>query len=195
MNIVLLGPPGSGKSTQAKLLSKTLGLPHFTTGGSLRGISHNPSHPLYKEISKQLNKGLLVRNDIVNELLSEAVTKSISYGGIIIDGTPRRKSQVKALDEVLKKHNQKLDLVIFVDTSLPESKKRLLDRSKVEHRRDDTPEDIEVRIKIYKKDTLPILKEYAARNILKRVNGDLAVETIHIKIVKSVNTLKSKSTI
>ena len=179
MNIVILGPQGSGKTTQAKILAQYLNLPHISTGKLIKSIVDNPNHPLHDEITKQYSSGNLVDDTIVNSILSEAVGEASKNGiGVILDGTPRKHPQVSLLDDLFHKFNKKIDLVVFINTSMKESRKRLLKRAEIEHRPDDTPEAIDRRLKLYVKETIPVLGEYKNRGILKKVDGNPDVETV-----------------
>lgn len=186
MNIIILGPQGSGKTTQAKLLANYLNITHISTGNLLRQIAKNKNHKLHKLVKKQLDSGSLVSNAIVNKVLNSAVEKALKTGGFIVDGTPRKIDQLTNLDELLSLYNEKVHLAIFIDTSIEESKNRLLKRAHIEHRSDDTKEAIEKRLNIYHKETEPVLKIYNDRGILVRVDGNRAIEPIQKDIQKIV---------
>lgn len=190
MNIVILGPQGSGKSTQAKLLADHLGITHISTGKLLRGIANDPKNPLHSIVKKEMDQGGLVSNAVVNKVLNQAVEKSLTHGGFIVDGTPRKLDQLVDLDELLNLHNQKIDIAIFVDVSVEESKKRLLKRAEIEHRSDDTPQAIDKRLEIYHKETEPVLKEYEKRGVLVKVNGNRPIESIQKDIHRVVKDPK-----
>lgn len=177
MNIVILGPQGSGKSTQAKLLADHLGIAHISTGKLLRGIAKDSKNSLHKIVKREMDCGNLVSNVIVNKVLNQAI-ENASKNGFVIDGTPRKIDQLIDLDELFKLHNQKVDIVFFLDVSDAEGKKRLLKRAKIEHRSDDTSQAIDERLKIYHSQTEPVLKEYEKRGILKRIDGNRPIETI-----------------
>lgn len=187
MNIVILGAQGSGKSTQAKLLADYLGIAHISTGKLLRSIARDSKNPLHGVVKKEMDSGKLVSNTVVNKVLNRAVENALKHGGFIVDGTPRKIDQLNDLDELLKLHDQKVDVVFFIDVSDTEGKKRLLKRSEIEHRSDDTPQAIDERLKIYHTQTEPVLKEYENRGILKRINGDRPIEPIQ-KDIQSIIT-------
>lgn len=191
MNIVILGPQGSGKTTQAKLLSDYLELPHIAIGRVLRSIVMNPDHPLYKKVYSDYKKGELVNDSIVNEVLCDSVSLALNEGGMILDGVPRRMSQYSLLDTALSNNSQKIDLVIYINTSIEESKKRLLSRAKIENRLDDTEEAINRRLSLYKQLTLPILKMYKDRGILKSVDGNKSIEDIFEEIKELVDEFRN----
>jgi adenylate kinase len=188
MIIIIMGPQGSGKTTQAKLLAQFLNIPHISTGTILKNIVSDQNHPLYNLVSKEYTKGSLVSDSVVNQILEDAIDSSINKGGFILDGTPRRHSQVELIDTVLNKHNKKIDYVFFVNTSIQESKKRILKRAQNEHRPDDTPEAVAHRLQIYKDDTLPVINEYKNRGILHQINGDRPIEPIQNDIRKALSS-------
>lgn len=189
MNIVILGPQGSGKSTQAKLLADHLGIAHISTGKLLRAISRDSKNPLHSIVKKEMDLGGLVSNAVVNKVLNQAVEKALSHGGFIVDGTPRKLDQLIDLDELLHLHNQKINIAIFVDVSIEESKKRLLKRAEIEHRSDDTPQAIDKRLEIYHNETTPVLNEYEKRGILVKVNGNRPIEPIQKDIQRVVHNV------
>lgn len=186
MNIVILGPQGSGKTTQAKLLANHLDITHISTGKLLRQIANNPNHKLHSVVKKQMDTGSLVSNAVVNKVLNEAIEKSLKHGGFIVDGTPRKLDQVTDLDEILNFHNQKIDIAFFIDTSIKESLKRLLKRANIEHRSDDTEQAINKRLEIYHTETTPVLKIYQDRGLLVKINGNRPIEPIQEDIRKSL---------
>jgi adenylate kinase len=190
MNIVILGPQGSGKSTQAKLLAENLGITHISTGKLLRDIANDPKNDLNHLVKKQTSSGELVSNAVVNKVLSDAVEKAIHTGGFIIDGTPRKLDQLTTLDELLDFYKQKLDFVFFIDTSVEESKKRLALRAKKENRADDTEEAINKRLKIYHTETKDVLNEYKKRGILTTVGGNGSIEDIQQSLQNHVSSAK-----
>ena len=123
--VIVLGPQGSGKSTQAKLLAENVGITHFSTGRLLKAIVEDKNHPLHTRVKKDLVAGRLVADDIVNSLLENILSKGLHSKGLVIDGTPRKIEQVRAIDQILKTYRKQVDVVIFIDTSIDESKKRL----------------------------------------------------------------------
>lgn len=190
MNIVLLGPQGSGKSTQAKNLSKYLNLPYFSMGEQIKLIDKDTSHKLNSLVKSDFESGKLVSNAVVNKILNDFLETSISLG-FVIDGTPRNINQATFIDEFLEVHNKKLNLAVFINTSINECKKRILKRVELEHRPDDTPEAVEQRLNIYFTKTQPILDLYKAKNILITINGDPSPEEVWSSLKDSVDNFLS----
>lgn len=189
MYITVLGPQGSGKSTQAKLLSEFLNIPYFATGESIRAILADNSNPLYSLIKNDYVQGKLLSNVVINKILNQAIERSLhaEKKGLIIDGTPRRVNQMQYIDEILSLHREKLDLAIFIDVSVENCKKRILSRMKTEQRADDTPEAVQNRLNIYFKETLPIIDAYKKRGCLIKINGNRPIQPIFEDIKKETS--------
>lgn len=183
MNIVVLGPPGSGKSTQARLLSEKTGLKLFSTGEALRQIAKNPNHKDHEIIKNEMASGNIVDDNIVNPILSEELLNNLG-DHMVIDGVPRRFSQVNLLDYTLEQVGKQIDLAIFIDTSVEESIKRILSRSKLENRSDDNMKSVSTRVILYHKETEPVLKAYEERKILVKVDGERSIEDIHRDVIQ-----------
>ncbi|MBP7859639.1 nucleoside monophosphate kinase [Patescibacteria group bacterium] len=190
MYLTVLGPQGSGKSTQAKLLSEYLNIPYFSTGEEIRKILSDKNHELYSLINDDYTKGKLLSNVIINKILNLAIERTLHDGsnGLIIDGTPRKLNQMQDIDEILALHTQKLDLVIFIDVSIEECKARILSRVEKEHRVDDTPTAVQNRLNTYFSETLPIIAEYEKRGILYKIDGNRPIEPI-FEDIKKINPL------
>ncbi|NLX70556.1 MAG: nucleoside monophosphate kinase [Clostridiales bacterium] len=127
MNIVMLGPPGSGKGTQAQYLVKRFGLVHISTGDLFREILKNPDHPLYQEV-RVVNEGKLVSDDVTNRVVENAIEKLKDSKGIIFDGYPRTISQAQALDRMMSSVNMKVDVVLDLNVTQEVILYRLLGR-------------------------------------------------------------------
>lgn len=155
MRLVLLGPPGAGKGTQAAKLSEKLGIPQISTGDLFRqNISAGTE--LGVEAKRYLDAGDLVPATLTNALVEDRIDQSDAAGGFILDGFPRSVEQAKALDEMLKARNTELDAVLEFEVSEDE----LLTRLKGRGRADDTEEIILNRMKIYRAETEPLLQYY-----------------------------------
>jgi adenylate kinase len=206
LRIVLLGPPGAGKGTQAKVLSDKLNIIHISTGDIFRDIKKSDS-PLGRELSDYMNQGVLVPDDIVNKIVVDRLQKQdIQESGFILDGYPRTKSQAEALDNALSAVDMNLDLILYMKTSKEIILKRLTGRRicrkcgsifhvenippKIEglcdycdgdlyQRDDDKEETVLKRLEVYQQQTQELIEYYSKKAILKTVSGDLDVRQLY----------------
>lgn len=175
MKIVVLGPQGSGKSTQAALLSQKLHLPHVSTGDIFRCLEHDISE-LGQRVKSQLSQGLLVSDDDTFSVLTREFSKPDYQKGVIVDGFPRNLYQAQ-------NSPLKFDKAIYLRVSDEVSTTRLLNRQ----REDDTAELIKERLAIYHTETEPILDLYRQQGILVEINGEQTVEEIFADIVRQLD--------
>ena len=166
MRLVLLGPPGAGKGTQAQKLSDKLGVPQISTGDLFRkNISEGTE--LGVEAKRYLDAGDLVPSSLTNALVEDRIGQPDATDGFILDGYPRSVEQAKALDDMLTKHNTKLDAVLEFAVSEDELFKRL----KARGRADDTEDVIHNRMQVYRDETEPLLEYYASQQPADRRRG------------------------
>jgi len=177
MNILILGPQGSGKSTQAQLLSAGLGLPLVEMGEILRTISLLEDSPTANIIKKSLETGGLVRNETTSFLVNKRLSQKDCKSGFVLDGYPRNQKQLELLD-------MKFDKVFYIKVSDEEGTKRLFARK----RHDDTPEVIAERLKIYHAETEPLLEVFRKEGILEEIDGERSIEEIHQDILERVRS-------
>jgi len=155
MKLILFGPPGSGKGTQASLLSKKNKIPHLSTGDILRSkLEDNDS--LAKDLSQIISGGNLVADSIINPIVTEKLLSTDCKNGFILDGYPRNKSQSNFLIDFLANKNLDIDLIIDFKADINTVKQRILERSKIENRSDDNLEVIKTRLDKYFSETQPI---------------------------------------
>jgi adenylate kinase len=172
VRVVLLGPPGAGKGTQAQKLSEKLGIPQISTGDLFRkNISEGT--PLGVEAKRYLDAGDLVPSELTNKLVEDRIEQPDAADGFILDGYPRSAEQAQALDEMLKNHNTKLDAVLEFAVSEAE----LFERLKSRGRADDTEEVIHNRMQVYRDETEPLL-EYYSHNNLQTVDAVGALDEV-----------------
>ncbi|HYB80877.1 MAG TPA: adenylate kinase [Mycobacterium sp.] len=164
MRVVLLGPPGAGKGTQAQKLSEKLGIPQISTGELFRQNIGNGT-PLGLEAKRYLDAGDLVPSDLTNQLVDDRLSNPDAADGFILDGYPRSLEQAKALHEMLERRGVDIDAVVEFRVSQEE----LLQRLKARGRADDTDDVILNRMKIYRDETAPLLEYY--RDELKTVDA------------------------
>ena len=170
MRLVLLGAPGSGKGTQATRLKDKLGVPHISTGDLLRAAVAAGT-PLGIKAKSVMDAGHLVSDDIVLGMLEERVAQPDAKAGFILDGYPRNLAQADALDGLLARLGQPLDVVIKLEVPGEAIISRCELRFKAEGRADDDPDTVRKRLAIYAEQTAPVANFYAQRGKLKVVNG------------------------
>lgn len=174
-NLILFGPPGSGKGTQSANITKTYQLQHISTGDLLRDEVTRKT-PLGVEAKKFMDQGMLVPDEVVIGMISSKIDESPEARGFIFDGFPRTKAQAEALDKLLEFKNTEIHLVLALEVPEPELITRLLGRGATSGRSDDNEEVILKRIKEYHAKTEPVAGYYFAHGKLERVKGDGNIE-------------------
>jgi len=187
LNIVIFGAPGSGKGTQSELLINKYGLHHISTGEIFRQEMSNGSK-LGKLAESYIQKGHLVPDSLVIEMLEEVVEKNAATNGFIFDGFPRTLSQGESLCAMLKKHGKKIDIVISLEVVEEELVDRLLKRGQAMGRVDDNRETIESRLHVYNNQTVPLKEYYQSLGVLREVNGMGTVDEIFERIIAEVES-------
>ena len=186
MNIILFGPPGAGKGTQAKYLVEKFKLFHVSTGDLLRNEIKKKSD-IGKKIVNEMNDGKFVSDNIVNELIKDIVLDPQKKENFIFDGYPRSISQAKNLDLLLSSSEQKIDLVIFLNVNKDTLIKRIEKRKIIEKRSDDNLETLVKRYDTYMDTTRPVLDYYSKKPNFHEVDGTLKIDQISAKIDAFLN--------
>jgi adenylate kinase len=189
MRIVLLGAPGSGKGTQAALLAKELNLPHISTGVVLRSAAEAGTE-LGLKARSVMDRGELVSDDIMLDLIKERLSQPDAKDGFILDGYPRNTVQAGALDELLGRLEQPVDEALQIDVDIEVLINRLAKRSAMEGRSDDAEEAVRNRMKIYSEQTAPVIEYYGGQGLLSRILGEGSIEEIFQRI-KAVLQMRS----
>lgn len=217
MDIVLLGPPGAGKGTQAKMLSAELGLAHIATGELFREAARLGT-PLGQQAQAYMNRGELVPDEITIGVLLERLARPDAAAGVLLDGFPRTVAQAEALDEALHEHNRRVDVVVFLnvprdvlvarlsgrwfcsgcETSYhslyrPPTVPGVCDRcgQSLYQRADDHPDTAARRLDVYLERTLPVLDYYRARGLMVEIDGDQSVEAVHADLLAALAAAKA----
>lgn len=185
MNIVFLGPPGSGKGTQAIRLAREKGLVHLSTGDVLRAAVKAGTE-LGRKAEGYMSRGELVPDDLMVRLIEEKVDSGELNSGFILDGFPRTVPQAESLNVMFQKHRMKLDKAVLLDVTDEEILKRLRKRAEIEGRADDSEEVIKNRLEVYRRQSQPIEDLYRRQSILTEVKGNGTIDQIFDKIVKAV---------
>ncbi len=186
MNIILFGPPGAGKGTQAKYLVKKLNNFQISTGDLLRAEIQNKSD-IGKMIINDMNEGKFISDKIVNNLIKIVISDTQKKNRLIFDGYPRSLSQAKNLDFMLKDTNQKIDIILFLNVDKETIVKRIEKRKKIENRADDNTITILKRYDAYMKTTKPVLEYYSKKSYFHEIDGSLEIDQITSKINTFLN--------
>ena len=181
MNIIVFGPPGAGKGTQAKYLVKKLNSFQISTGDMLREEIKKDTE-IGKRIISNMNDGKFVQDEIVNKLLEKIIFDTKKKDKLIFDGYPRTINQAKNLEILLSKSNQKIDYIFFLNVNKDSIIERVEKRKHLEKRSDDDAETILKRYDTYMEVTKPVLDFYSSRDNFYEIDGSLEIEVISDKI-------------
>ncbi len=181
MNLILFGPPGAGKGTQAKYLVKKLNSFQVSTGDMLRDEIQKNSE-IGQKILKDMSEGKFVNDEIVNKLIENVISDPLKKGKLIFDGYPRSLNQAEKLDLLLNNFNQKIDLIFFLNVSKEIIIKRIKKRKIIEKRSDDDLDTIIKRYDTYMKTTKPVLEFYSQNPNFHEIDGALEINQITSKI-------------
>lgn len=185
--LIFLGPPGAGKGTQAHLIAQEQEIPHISTGEILRDAVKRQTE-LGQKAQSYMNKGELVPDPLIIQMVRDRLTQNDVKAGWILDGFPRTASQATFLDELLQDINQSCDRVVNFDVPDEVLVRRLLERSVKEGRQDDTEEVIRRRLEVYRQQTAPLIDFYRERNQLVSVNGDQPVEAVTVELHHAIQS-------
>ena len=185
MRIILMGPPGAGKGTQAAIIADRLGVPHISSGAIFR--SHMAAGtPLGVDAQRYIDRGDYVPDDITNGMIRARLDEPDTEPGFLLDGYPRTIDQIHRLDEMLAGKDHKLDAVIELTADTDTVVKRLLARASVEGRSDDTEEVMRNRFVVYERQTEPLTRVYEGRGVLRRVDALGAVEEVTARVLEAL---------
>jgi adenylate kinase len=186
--LILMGPPGAGKGTQAKVLAERLGVPTISTGDIFRANVASGTE-LGREAQRYIDAGEYVPDELTNEMVRERLAADDTRAGFLLDGYPRTLDQVAVLDELLAGQDRQLDAVVELEVEPDELVQRLLRRAKLEHRSDDTEEVIRRRLQAYAEQTLPLIEVYGERGLLIPVDGAGEVDEVSQRILQVAESL------
>jgi adenylate kinase len=192
MRLVLLGAPGSGKGTQAARLKEALAVPHISTGDLLRAAVATGT-PLGREAKAVMERGELVSDDIVLGMLEERLRQSDTGDGFILDGFPRNLAQAGALDTLLERLGQPVDIAVQLDVDTELLIQRIAGRAQAEGRADDSPEAVRNRLRVYSDQTAPVIDYYRQRGKLACVFGVGSMEEVLQRVLAAIGTTPAAS--
>ena len=186
MRLVLLGAPGSGKGTQAAMLRAELKVPHISTGDLLRAAV-KAGTPLGIKAKAVMEAGKLVSDEIVLGMLEERITQPDAKSGFILDGYPRNVAQCEALEKLLARIGQPLDIAVKLKVPSELIVDRIAGRAAAEGRKDDTPETVRERLRVYAEQTAPVAEHFGALGKLRIVDGVGEVDAVFKRILAALN--------
>ncbi|WP_312718582.1 adenylate kinase [Mobilicoccus sp.] len=181
MRLIILGPPGAGKGTQASRIADRLSIPAISTGDIFRANIKNETE-LGLQVKELLAAGRFVPDDVTNSIVENRLAEDDARNGFLLDGYPRTLEQVRALDDMLAKHGTELDKVLELVVDVDEVVGRLLRRAEIEGREDDTEDVIRERMRVYTEETAPLSAVYREKGLLVEVDGMGEVDEITARI-------------
>jgi adenylate kinase len=194
VDILVLGPQGCGKGTQAKRIKATYGIPHIATGDMLREM-RGIDNDLGRELSDVMDRGDLVNDELMIRLIDSRLERGDTLGGFVLDGFPRTLPQAEALDELLGKLGRELDIVF--DFQVPDREvllQRMLRRAAEEGRTDDTPEAIARRLELYYSETAPVIDHYRTHQAnVVGIHADRSIDDVFAEIQQSLQSVEARA--
>lgn len=189
MNIILIGPPGAGKGTQADFIANKFALSKVSTGDLFRDNIQNETE-LGNKANEYVNSGKLVPDTIVTEMIEKWLLQNNENW--ILDGFPRTINQAESLDNILNSNTQILNIVLLISVPNNILENRLLDRQSIENRSDDNIETIKIRIDTYEQETKPLISYYKKTGLLSEIDGSLSISEVSSKIKNKLINIENK---
>lgn len=183
--LLLIGPPGAGKGTQAARLAEAFDIPAISTGDIFRANVKNETE-LGMQAKAFMDRGEYVPDSLTNDLVRDRLSHEDAKGGFLLDGYPRTIDQVHELDDILSEQGNALDAVVLITADTDEVVRRLLNRALEQGRADDTEEVIRRRMEVYAEQTAPLIEVYSARGLVREVDGLGAVEEVTARILAAL---------
>jgi adenylate kinase len=184
--LVLIGPPGSGKGTQGKLLAPILNYNYLSMGSTLREFSKGDSKES-KLVKETIDSGRIIPDTLMKKIFRDTLRQLPKADGLILDGFPRDVDQISILDEAISNHKVDRVKALFIDVPKAKVIQRLTKREGIESRADDNPEVIETRFKEYDQKTHPLVEYFEKQHRLTHINGDQTIEQVHDEIIRKLN--------
>jgi adenylate kinase len=193
MRLLIMGPPGAGKGTQAKQIAEHYRIPAISTGDIFRAMK-NADTPLARQVRAIMESGGYVSDEITNEIVKDRLAQSDCQPGFLLDGYPRTLQQVQTLDDSLAETERPLNAVISLLADTDEVVARLLKRAAIDGRSDDNEETIRVRLQVYAEQTEPLLDVYRSRGLLVEVNGLGEVDEVSERVFAALDAHRQRQT-
>jgi adenylate kinase len=187
MRLLIMGPPGAGKGTQANQIARRLEIPAISTGEILRANVQERT-ALGREAARYLDAGELVPDDLINAMVRSRLSEPDARKGFLLDGYPRTVAQVDTLDKILADQGVALDKVLVLHVDQDELIQRLLGRAKQEGRSDDTEEVIRRRLEVYREQTEPLLEIYGQRSLRVDIDGMGSVDEVTERVIAALES-------
>lgn len=186
MRLLIMGPPGAGKGTQAAVIARRLGIPHISTGDIFRA-NVSEGTPLGLEAKRYMDAGEYVPDSVTNEMVRNRIAEPDAEPGFLLDGYPRTLAQVEELDGMLSDAGRSLDVVVVLTVDADELVQRLLKRAETSGRSDDTEDVIRHRQDVYTEQTAPLIDVYRDRGLLLEVDGLGEVDEVSARILSALD--------
>jgi adenylate kinase len=193
MRLLIMGPPGAGKGTQAMRIAEHYGIPAISTGDIFRAMK-NADTPLARQVRAIMESGGYVSDEITNEIVEDRLARPDCQAGFLLDGYPRTLQQVRTLDDYLAETGRPLDAVISLLADTDEVVVRLLRRAVIDGRSDDNEETIRVRLQVYVEQTEPLLEVYRSRGLLVEVDGLGEVDQVSERVFAALDAHRERRT-
>jgi adenylate kinase len=192
MNILLLGPQGSGKGTQAKKISEAYEIPHIATGDMFRAAIASGSE-LGRRVAPLLAAGELVPDDVTIALIRDRLSEDDAQEGFVLDGFPRNLAQAEALDAMLEEIDRPLSAVVLLELTDDIARERLAKRAAIEGRADDQPAAIERRLRDYHEQTEPVVDHYLATGKLVKMHAERPIDEVWAEIEDTLEQVQARA--
>ena len=193
MRLLIMGPPGAGKGTQAKRIAEHYGIPAISTGDIFRAMKHADTL-LARQVRAIMESGGYVSDEITNEIVQDRLAQDDCAAGFLLDGYPRTLQQVRTLDDHLAETDRPLDAVVSLLADTDEVVARLLKRAEIDGRADDNEETIRVRLQVYAEQTEPLVEVYRLRGLLVEVDGLGPIDEVSERIFAALDAHRQRRT-
>jgi len=184
-NIIIFGPPGTGKGTLSKRLAIELDLKHISTGDIIRKNQENNTK-IGNITERMTSSGNLIPDNIINEMIKQEIIEGGECHGFIFDGFPRTAGQAKMIDQLLNKRGNPISEIIYLDTPKWIAKNRVIERGKYSERKDDTPEVFENRWSVYSNDTIPAINYFKSRGLFHTIDGCKDIDDVYRDVISII---------